>query len=142
MRDMEDDFMAYLDTPALQGVGTENKIKRVSVWHVPLTSHVTYHMAAGKTCDTVETVVVALETNTRLTGWGEVCSIPHYLPAYARSVAPVLVELAPVLIGADPIGPEGFIASMDRWLMGHVYAKSALDIAAWDLTGQVAGLPL
>jgi L-alanine-DL-glutamate epimerase-like enolase superfamily enzyme len=38
-------------------------------------------------------VVIALETDTGLTGWGEVCPIPHYLPAYARGVAPALQEL-------------------------------------------------
>ena len=29
------------------------KITRLTLWHVPLTSHATYYMAAGKTCDTV-----------------------------------------------------------------------------------------
>jgi hypothetical protein len=32
------------------------KITRISVWLVPLTSHVTYNMSDAKTCDTVETV--------------------------------------------------------------------------------------
>jgi hypothetical protein len=30
------------------------KITRITVWYVPLTSHVTYYMADGKTCDTVK----------------------------------------------------------------------------------------
>jgi L-alanine-DL-glutamate epimerase-like enolase superfamily enzyme len=34
------------------------------------------------------------------------------------------------------------MARADAVLPGHPYAKSALDIALWDLTGQVAGLPL
>ena len=34
------------------------------------------------------------------------------------------------------------MAQADAYLPGHVYAKSALDIALWDITGQVAGLPL
>jgi hypothetical protein len=80
---------------------------------VPLTSHATYYMAEGKTCDTVETVVIAVETDTGLTGWGEVCPIPHYLPAYARGVAPALQELAPVILGADPVGPEALMARAD-----------------------------
>jgi hypothetical protein len=80
---------------------------RLRLWHVPLTSHATYYMADGKTCDTVETVVIAVETDTGLTGWGEVCPIPHYLPAYARGVAPALQELAPVILGADPVGAGG-----------------------------------
>lgn len=118
------------------------RITRISLWHLPLTSHTAYYMADGKTCDTVETVVLALDTDTGLTGWGEVCPIPHYLPAYARGVAPALTELAPVLLGADPVGPEALMATADRHLPGHPYAKSVLDIALWDLTGQAANLPL
>ena len=60
------------------------KITRVSLWHVPLTSHATYYMASGKACATVETVVLAVDTDAGLTGWGECCPIPRYLPAYAR----------------------------------------------------------
>ncbi|WP_270727537.1 mandelate racemase/muconate lactonizing enzyme family protein [Shimia sp. Alg240-R146] len=118
------------------------KLTRISLWHVPLTSHETYHMAAGKTCDTVETVVLRLETDTGETGWGEVCPIPHYLPAYARGVAAAIEELIPVLIGANPVGVEALMASAEAFLPDHRYAKSALDIALWDITGQVAGLPL
>ncbi|MDD9923906.1 MAG: mandelate racemase [Boseongicola sp.] len=118
------------------------KITRVSLWHVPLTSHEAYYMADGKACETVETVVVALDTDDGFRGWGEVCPIPHYLPAYARGVAPVLTEIAPVLLGADPVGPDAVMARVDGWLQGHVYAKSALDIALWDLTGKAANLPL
>ncbi|RYG93150.1 mandelate racemase [Loktanella sp. IMCC34160] len=118
------------------------KITRLTLWHLPLTSHEAYYMADGKTCDTVETAVIAAETDAGLTGWGEVCPIPHYLPAYARGVAPALRELAPVILGADPVGPEALMAKVNDWLPGHRYAKSALDIALWDITGKVAGLPL
>jgi L-alanine-DL-glutamate epimerase-like enolase superfamily enzyme len=118
------------------------KIDRLSLWHVPLTSHTAYYMADGKTCDTVETVVIAVETDTGLTGWGEVCPIPHYLPAYARGVAPALSELSHVILGRDPLGAEALMACADAWLPGHAYAKSALDIALWDITGKAAGLPL
>lgn len=118
------------------------KIKSISLYSVPLTSLETYYMAEGKTCDTVESIVIEINTDSGLTGWGEVCPIPHYLPAYAKGVVPALQELAPVLIGADPIGPQALLARCDAHLHGHVYAKSALDIALWDLTGKAAGLPL
>ena len=118
------------------------KIARLSLWHVPLTSHVRYDMADGKTCDTVETVLVRIDTDAGVSGWGEVCPIPHYLPAYARGVAPALQEMASVLLGADPVGPEALVARLDAHLPGHAYAKSAIDIALWDITGRVAGLPL
>ena len=44
------------------------RINAISLWHVPLTSHETYYMADGKTCATVETVVIAVETDTGVTG--------------------------------------------------------------------------
>lgn len=118
------------------------KITRLSLWHVPLTSHEAYYMADGKTCDTVETVVIKVDTDAGISGWGEVCPIPHYLPAYARGVAPALAELTPVLIGADPLGAGAVMAKAEAYLPDHRYAKSALDIALWDITGKAAGLPL
>ena len=118
------------------------RITRIRLWHLPLTSHETYYMADGKCCDTVETVVIAMDTNAGLTGWGEVCPIPHYLPAYARGVAPALQDLAKLLIGADPIGVEALMAELDAWLPGHAFAKSAVDIALWDIMGKQAALPL
>jgi L-alanine-DL-glutamate epimerase-like enolase superfamily enzyme len=123
-------------------VRNNTRISGIRLWHVPLTSHTTYSMSGGKTCDTVETVVIAIDTDAGITGWGEVCPIPHYLPAYARGVAPALQELAPVMIGADPIGVEALMAKVDAHLKGHDYAKSALDLALWDITGKLAGLPL
>ncbi len=134
--------MNRIAAPSLSPVAIGQRITRLRLWHVPLTSHATYYMADGKTCDTVETVVIAVGTDAGLTGWGEVCPIPHYLPAYARGVAPALQELAPVILGGDPVGAEALLAKADAFLPGHVYAKSALDIALWDITGQAAGLPV
>ena len=37
---------------------------------------------------------------------------------------------------------EGYESKVDAFLKGHAYAKSALDIALWDLVGRVAELPL
>jgi len=134
--------MNRIAAPSLSPVRIGQRITRLRLWHVPLTSHTAYYMADGKTCDTVETVVIALDTDAGLTGWGEVCPIPHYLPAYARGVAPALQELASVILGGNPVGAEALMAKADAFLPGHVYAKSALDIALWDITGQAAGLPV
>lgn len=118
------------------------KLTRLSLWHIPLTSHETYYMAGGKTCDTTTTTLIRLDTDSGLSGWGEVCPIPHYLPAYANGVAPALTELAPILLGADPLGAEALMERCNAYLLGHDYAKSALDIALWDITARAAGLPL
>ena len=118
------------------------KITSLKLWNIPLTSHEAYYMADGKTCDTVTSVVIALQTDAGITGWGEVCPIPHYLSAYAGGVAPAMQELWPILCGADPVGPEALMAKANAWLIGHEYAKSALDIALWDIMGKVANMPL
>jgi len=118
------------------------KITRIAVYTVPLTSHLPYYMADAKACETVATTVLQIDTDEGLTGWGEVCPIPRYLPAYDRGVAPAVAALAPVVLGADPVGPEALMARCDSELKGHPYAKSAVDMALWDLTGKAAGLPL
>ncbi|MEO0484795.1 MAG: enolase C-terminal domain-like protein [Pseudomonadota bacterium] len=118
------------------------KITSITLWQVPLTSHEAYYMAEGKACETVTTSILRLGTDTGLDGWGEVCPIPHYLPAYAGGVAPALTELAPILLGADPVGPEALMARCESHLVDHRYAKSAIDIALHDITGKAAGLPV
>ena len=118
------------------------KITKLTIWEVPLTSHETYYMAEGKTCDTVTSVILRIDTDSEHSGWGEVCPIPHYLPAYAKGVAPAIQETSEILLGANPVGPEALMAKLDKHLIGHVYAKSAIDIALWDLTAKQAQLPL
>ncbi len=117
-------------------------ITTLTLYRVPLTSLETYYMADGKTCDTVDTMVLCIGTNTGLQGWGEVCPIPHYLPAYAGGVQPALQEMSSVLLGANPIGPEALMHKLDVHLQGHQYAKSAIDTALWDLTAKAANMPL
>ncbi len=76
------------------------KITGINIYNVALTSRITYAMAEGKTCDTVDSMVVEVRTDGGVSGWGEVCAIPHYLPAYARGVAPAVAELGRRSAGA------------------------------------------
>lgn len=130
-----------MNAPALH-VSAQPRLAQITLWQVPLTSHEAYYMAEGKACETVTTSVIRLRTDTGLEGWGEVCPIPHYLPAYAGGVAPAIEELASVLLGADAIGPAALMTRADAHLVDHRYAKSALDIAMFDLLGKAANLPL
>jgi len=118
------------------------KITTLTLWSMDLTSHETYYMAEGKTCATVQSHILRLETDTGAEGWGEVCPIPHYLPAYAGGVPSAVAELAELIIGADPRGVDALMRRADAHLIGHAYAKSLLDMALWDLFGKAIGLPL
>lgn len=118
------------------------KITRVSLWTVPLRSHKDYHMGGGKSCLTTDSIIVRVDTDTGLSGWGESCPIPHYLPAYAGGIRPAIEYMIPEIIGANPLGAEALMARLDKYLLGHNYAKSPLDMAFWDLTAKSSNQPL
>ncbi|MEM9852230.1 MAG: enolase C-terminal domain-like protein, partial [Pseudomonadota bacterium] len=118
------------------------KVNRLTLWSVDLTSHETYYMADGKTCATVKTHVLRLDTTSGHSGWGEVCPIPHYLPAFADGVPGTLTEMAPQILGINPLGIDAPMRKLDGFLPGHAYAKSIVDMALWDLFGRCTGQPL
>ena len=120
------------------------KISRVSAYQVDLPLHEgDYKWSGGKSVTTFDSTVVQVETDTGLVGHGEVCPLgPVYLPSYAGGVRAGLAELAPQLIGSDPRQLDKLNRQMDAALKGHPYVKSAIDIACWDILGQVAGLPV
>lgn len=102
-----------------------------------------YCWSGGKSVAVFDSTIVGVETNTGLTGYGEVCPLgPFYLPAYAEGVRAGLRELGPHLIGEDPLALATLNYRMDAALKGHPYVKSGIDIACWDILGQVSGLPV
>jgi len=120
------------------------KITGIKVYQVDLPLHEgSYCWSEGKRVDVFDSTVVVVETDEGVVGSGEVCPLgPVYLPAYARGVRAGLEELAPALIGCDPTQLERLNRTMDYVLKGHPYVKSAIDLACWDILGQVAGLPV
>jgi len=84
---------------------------------------------------------VRVTSNTGLFGWGEVCPLgTTYLPAHAAGARAALKLIAPALIGLDPTNLAAINDAMDASLLGHAYAKSAIDVACWDLTGKAWGV--
>ncbi len=120
------------------------KIQRVQVWQVALPLHEgRYTWSNGNFVETFDSTIVAVESDSGLRGYGECCPLGSaYLPAYAAGVRAGLSELAPKLIGADPLGIDQINRLMDAALRGHPYVKSAIDMACWDLLGRHARLPL
>ena len=56
------------------------------------------------------------------------------------STRAILRLLAPAVVGEDPRQVELVAARMDAVAKGYAYAKSAIDIACWDLFGRATGL--
>lgn len=120
------------------------KIRAIRAYQIDLPLHEgSYKWSGGNAVTVFDSTVVCIETDTGHTGWGEICPLgPAYLPAYAAGARTGIAELAPHLLGADPTEIDVINRRMDAAMRGHPYVKSALDIACWDLLGQVAGLPV
>ncbi|HMP17595.1 MAG TPA: mandelate racemase/muconate lactonizing enzyme family protein [Gemmatales bacterium] len=120
------------------------KIKRIFAHRVELPlQEGSYKWSGGKSVSVFDSTIVGVETDTGLTGYGEVCPLgPFYLPAYAEGVRAGLRELAPHLLGFDPRELDKLNHRMDAALKGHPYVKSGIDIACWDILGQATGLPV
>jgi len=78
-------------------------------------------------------------------GWGE--CVAEESPAYspetvdtARSA--ITAWVAPAVLGRPFAGPEEVGAALERSFRGHPMAKAAVEMAAWDLAAQEAGVPL
>ena len=119
------------------------KITRVEAFQVDLPLYEgSYKWSGGNSVEVFDSTVVAVHTDTGVSGYGEVCPLgPAYLPAYARGARTGIAELAPQLIGCDPTALGVLNARMDAAMRGHPYVKSALDMACWDILGKTAGLP-
>ena len=101
-----------------------------------------YSWSEGKSVDVFDSTIVEIKTDSKITGYGEVCPLgPVYLPAYARGVRTGIAEVAPALVGDDPRHLLVINDKMDRLLKGHPYVKSAIDLACWDILGKATGLP-
>lgn len=120
------------------------KITAIRAYQVDLPLHEgSYKWSGGNSVELFDSTVVAVETDSGLVGWGEVCPLgPAYLPAYAAGARAGIAELAPQLLGADPLALDRLNARMDAAMRGHPYVKSAIDMACWDLLGQATGLPV
>jgi len=120
------------------------KIKRIAAFQVDLPLHEgSYKWSGGKSVEVFDATVVRIETDAGIVGHGEVCPLgPFYLPAYAKGARAGIAELAPHLLNEDPTQLGRLNRAMDAALLGHPYVKSAIDMACWDILGQVAGLPV
>ena len=84
-----------------------------------------------------------LETDAGITGWGEGTPWGHtYVPAHGPGIRAGIETMAPSILGLDPRKVLDVERAMDLSLPGHLYAKSPIDMACWDIAGQAAGLTI
>lgn len=117
------------------------KITKIELFEAALPLKRPFRISLGVTT-TAETVFVRLHTENGLYGTGE--ANPS-LPICGESIGTVMAAseiYAKVLLGQDARNIDGLSGAMKSALASNVTARSAFDMALYDLLGKQAGLPL
>jgi cis-L-3-hydroxyproline dehydratase len=102
-----------------------------------------FELSGGRVVDSLPSTVVRITTDDGVVGFGETCPLgAAYLPAHGEGARTALRELGPSVLGLDPRETAVVNDRMDARLLGHEYAKSAIDVACWDAAARAVGVPL
>lgn len=120
------------------------KITAITVYQVELPLEHPYWLSGGRLkFETLDATFLRIDTDAGITGWGEGTPWGHtYVPAHGPGIRAGVQTMAPFVLGLDPRKVLDVERAMDLSLPGHLYAKSPIDMACWDIAGQAAGLPI
>ena len=120
------------------------KIKSIAVYQIDLPLEHPYWLSGGRLkFEILDATLVKIETACGYVGWGEGTPWGHtYVPAHGPGIRAAIETMAPFILGLDPRKLLEVERAMDVALPGHLYAKSPIDMACWDLAGQAAGMPI
>lgn len=102
-----------------------------------------YRLSGGREYRSFDASIVRIVADDGSDGWGE--STPFgstYIAAHALGTRAGIQEIAPQLLGRNPRHLDRINEAMDQALVGHNHAKTAIDVACWDLFGKSVGMPV
>ncbi len=97
---------------------------------------------AGETVAHADNVLVRVESEDGVVGWGEAASAPTMTGETVASMMAAVELMAPSLVTRSADDFAGATAAMDAQLFGNSGAKAAIEIALHDLVGRTTGRPL
>jgi len=120
------------------------KITKISVYKKDLPLEYPYWLSGGRLkFEVLDATFVKLETDAGITGWGEGTPWGHtYVPAHGPGIRAGIETMAQFIMGLDPRRVLDVERAMDLSLPGHLYAKSPIDMACWDIAGKAAGMTI
>ena len=121
------------------------RVTRITLYTVPLHTemNLTRYVATQIVPPRLHALIVRIDTDTGLTGWGESTSAPaYYLPELTAGAEAGIAHVVPLLLGQDPRQIRLLTYRMNEVLRGHGNAKSALDMALWDICAKAVEQPL
>jgi muconate cycloisomerase len=97
---------------------------------------------AGETVTRADNVLVRIESDDGVVGWGEAASAPTMTGETVASMMAAIAHMAPGLLERAADDFAGAAAAMDAQMYGNNGAKAAIEIALHDLVGRATGQPL
>ena len=97
---------------------------------------------AGETVARADNVLVRIEADGGLVGWGEAASAPTMTGETVASMMAAVTHMAPRLLQRTADDFAGIAAAMNAQMYGNTGAKAAIDIALHDLVGRATGRPV
>jgi L-alanine-DL-glutamate epimerase-like enolase superfamily enzyme len=97
---------------------------------------------AGEEVRRADNVLVRVEADNGVVGWGEAASAPVMTGDTLESIVSAVHYLSATLNGRDAADIAGALAAMDGRMYGNHGAKAAIEIALHDLVGHVTGKPV
>jgi muconate cycloisomerase len=97
---------------------------------------------AGEEVTRADNVLVRVETDTGIVGWGEAASAPTMTGETVESMMAAIHYLTPVVEGRPAEDIAGALTAMTGRMYGNNAAKAAIEIALHDLVGRATGQPV
>jgi L-alanine-DL-glutamate epimerase-like enolase superfamily enzyme len=97
---------------------------------------------AGETVARADNVLVRIESDDGVVGWGEAASAPTMTGETVASMMAAVVHMTPALLERAADDFAGASAVMDAQMYGNSGAKAAIEIALHDLVGRAAKRPV
>ena len=88
-------------------------------------------------------VIIKVHTDEGIVGLGESTVAPRWTGETSPSCVWATENLlAPALIGRDPTAIHAARSAMDRVIKLNPFTKAGIEMALWDISGKVAGVPV
>ncbi len=120
------------------------KITAVRTFPIHLTVRPEFYIVSSAGAHAVSRyVMVAIETDAGVTGWGEATVVPGWSGETQGGALALLHDyIIPLLLGRDPLDLDALLPEIDATSIDNPFTKAAVEMALLDLAGKAQDKPV
>jgi muconate cycloisomerase len=120
------------------------KITAVRTFPIHLTVRPEFYIVSSAGAHAISRyVIIAIETDAGVTGWGEATVVPGWSGETQGGALALLHDyIIPRLVGRDPLDLDALIPAVDATAIDNPFTKAAVEMALLDLAGKVQDKPV